>query len=514
MCQYVLAIVPIKNYNSFIAKERVKEMSKFSDKLKELLEESGMKIYQLAKSAELDRTTIQRAITGDRLPNIAFVEKMCDYLRVSPNERAELFELYSISKIGEKVYSRRKYIKEMIERIATIHTVKENTSDEQKSMSFTGKITEDNAVFTGQYVVNNIIRDVLEDEVINNSSPVISIFVPFNYSFLYDLLFQLYLCENGKINMKNIIRLNKNLNAFQNPNYNLEILSHVMPFCFSAGNGYQPFYYYDNFDLSNDIALLMPFYIITSKRLITISADFKTAILYNNVSIISIYKENLKIAIAKSKPLTTQHFNCDGMLLSYLESYKNLGDVSHVFEPQPCFAFYYTDELIRTHLKQELENRELILELLFNLFNTYWNIKSRPMSIFSIEGLNYFATTGILADLPTKFAIPFTLEERVMLLKKLRDDIINNNYQVFAANPVNFITPPISIQLYKTNGLDFFATNNNGAISSSCIEEKSITEAFYDFFDSLPGSDLVYSKEETIKIIDTLIEQCNGLSDV
>lgn len=133
-----------------------------------------------------------------------------------------------------------KYIKEMIERIATIRPLEEHTSSDQKSLSFTGKINEDIAVFTGQYIVNNLIRDVLEDEVVNSESPNINVSVPFNYNFLFDLLHQLYLSENGKITIRNIIRLNKNLHAFQNSNYNLEMLSYLMPFSFSAGKGYQP----------------------------------------------------------------------------------------------------------------------------------------------------------------------------------------------------------------------------------------------------------------------------------
>ena len=121
--------------------------------------------------------------------------------------------------------------------------------------------------------------------------------------------------------------------------------------------------------------------------------------------------------------------------------------------------------------------------------------------------MSHFATTGILADLPIQFTIPFTVNERIVLLKKLKEDMINSNYQVFATNPVKFTIPAITIQLYKTNGLDFFATNNKGCISSSFIEEKSIAEAFHDFFESLPESDLVYSKEETIKIIDGFMDQ-------
>jgi transcriptional regulator with XRE-family HTH domain len=482
-------------------------MSKFSEKLKVLIEESGLKIYRLAKNSELDRTTIQRAITGERLPSLNFVEKLSDYLRLSPDDRTELFDFYSISKIGEKIYAGRKYIKEIIERIATIHSMENNTSDSHNSLCFTGKINEFNAVFTGQYIVNNIIREVLEDEVVNGSYSEISIFVPFNYSFLFDLIYQLYLNGNGNIIIKNIIRLNKNPNAFQNSNYNLEILSYVMPFCFSAGNGYQAYYYYDYFDASNDIALLMPYYIITNKRLITISSDFKTAVLYNNESIINLYKEKFEIAVIKSQPLTSQHFYCNDLLLAYLESYKNLGEVSHVSEPQPCLAWYYTEELIMTHLRQEVENLEMILNLLYNLYGTYKNLKSRPISIFSIQGLSNFANTGILADLPIQFAIPFTVNERIVLLKNLKDDMVNDNFQVFATDPLKFTIPDITIQLYKTKGLDFFATNNNGSISSSFIEEKSIAESFYDFFESLPESDLVYSKEETIRIIDSFMEQ-------
>src|SRR5665648_1196106 len=97
-------------------------MSRFSNKLKVLIEDSGTNVYQLAKKAQLDRTTIQRAIVGERLPSVIFVEKLCDYLRVSPMERKELLEFHAISKVGEDVYASRNYIKGMIERFETIHT--------------------------------------------------------------------------------------------------------------------------------------------------------------------------------------------------------------------------------------------------------------------------------------------------------------------------------------------------------------------------------------------------------
>ncbi len=484
-------------------------MSKFSNKLKMLIEESGLKIYKLSKESGLDRTTIQRAITGERLPSVEFVETLSNYLRLSPNDKVELQELYSMSKIGDKVYEQRKYIKKMIEQIASIRTVAGNTLGDKK-LSITGKINDDSAVFEGQYIINNLIRSVLEDEVINHSSPKIDLTVPFKYSFLYDLLYQLYLEACGKINIRNIVRLNKNPHSSQSSNYNLEILSHVMPFTFSAGNGYDPYYYYDNFDSSKDITLLMPFHIITSKRVINISSDFKTAVLYNNPDIVTIYQEKFDHAIAISAPLISQHLNCDDMLQSYLKAYHNFGAVSHVLEPQPCFAWYYTDDLIEKHLRSEVENRDEVLKLLICYYANHKASNKRPISIFSIDGLYDFAHTGILADLPTPFALPFSVEERITLLNKLKHEISNGNYEVYAADPSKLQIPICSIQIFHTKGMDLYSSNNNGMISSSVIEEKSITEAFYDFFESLPGSSLVHTKDETIKIIDSAIERCKA----
>jgi len=253
------------------------------------------------------------------------------------------------------------------------------------------------------------------------------------------------------------------------------------------------------------------YYIITNKRLITLSSDFKTAILYNNERIVTAYKENFNQAITKSMPFLANHFSCDDMLTAYLESFKNSGVISHVIEPQPCFAWYFTDVLIKSHLRPDLDHQEMLLNLLYKLYGSYRDYKLRPISIFSIEGLNSFVTTGILSDLPTQFAVPFNLEERIMLLTRLRTDIANEDYEVYATISSKFILPLSSIQLYNTKGLDFFSINNNGTICSSSIEEKSITEAFYDFFQSIPGSDLVYSKDNTIRIIDTFIHQCKAL---
>ena len=89
-------------------------MSDFSTKCREYLKDTGENVYQLSASSGLDRTSLQRMITGKRLPGIDFVRQFCDSLRINPSQRRELMELYKIEKIGKEIYYNRKYIQELL----------------------------------------------------------------------------------------------------------------------------------------------------------------------------------------------------------------------------------------------------------------------------------------------------------------------------------------------------------------------------------------------------------------
>ena len=78
----------------------VLHMTKFSDKCKELLAENGTNVYRFSSTSSLERTALQRMITGKRLPNIEFVKAFCHSLRLSKKEEDEVLELYKIEYMG------------------------------------------------------------------------------------------------------------------------------------------------------------------------------------------------------------------------------------------------------------------------------------------------------------------------------------------------------------------------------------------------------------------------------
>ncbi len=163
--------------------------------------------------------------------------------------------------------------------------------------------------------------------------------------------------------------------------------------------------------------------------------------------------------------------------------------------------------MVDKHLRQEIPNREDVKQMIYKYYDNYNIYAPNLKCYFSIEGLNNFINTGMIIDLPPQFASPFSVAERIYLLKSLRNDILNKDilFRVVDSSKLQ-ISPLCTIQTYKDNGIFFCATNINGIISCK-ITEQSICDSFNDFFECLNNSDYIYNKEETIKIINKFIKQ-------
>ncbi|MEG2512107.1 MAG: helix-turn-helix transcriptional regulator [Acetivibrio sp.] len=486
-------------------------MSQFSEKLKILIDSSGMTIYHLAKDSQLDRTTIQRSISGERLPGLPFVEKLCDYLRISPIERKGLLETYFICKIGPKIYADRKYIEDIIQQIAELHIRQNCTSDVKKELIPGNDIEENIKVFSGQYNVKQLIQDVLEDEVYNTPSPSISLTIPFSPCYFFDLLKQLYWESNGKFQIKHIIAFSKNPHMEKNPSTNLEVLSNVLPFAFCMGNGYQPHYYYSaSYDASRFIHP-MPFYFFTGKKLVTVSDDFKMAILYNNADVLHVYKEHFETCFSHSFQLVELLTEPWEMIqISSIEN-MNFYSATHVIESQPCFAGYYTHAMIDKHLRLGIPEREHFREQLFVFWDHFKTL--RIQSFFTIQGIQTLVDHGRVNNLPAIFATPFSIKERIYLLTSLCREIQEDLYfaRILDTRTLS-ISQITTIQICSNQSILFMATTQQGIVNCS-ITESSICNAFYDFFENLSESKLLYSKEDTLQILKDFIEKLDSMEE-
>lgn len=84
-------------------------MTNFSTLLSSFIEAKNIQIYPLTQYCNLDRSTMYKYINGKRLPpRQELVERIADYMRLSPSEHDELLTAWKIALIGEEDYYNRK----------------------------------------------------------------------------------------------------------------------------------------------------------------------------------------------------------------------------------------------------------------------------------------------------------------------------------------------------------------------------------------------------------------------
>ena len=83
--------------------------------LKEYIAKSNYTIYQLAMDSGINRTTLQKALSGERPISQENLSKILPFLGLSVPEKRELDQAFLISQIGEITYQKHMHLKDLIE---------------------------------------------------------------------------------------------------------------------------------------------------------------------------------------------------------------------------------------------------------------------------------------------------------------------------------------------------------------------------------------------------------------
>ena len=115
-----------------------------------------------------------------------------------------------------------------------------------------------------------------------------------------------------------------------------------MPLSEILKNIYLPYYLYNNLTLGDEKMLIMPYYIITSKYLLTISSDFKTVSLHDSDTVIRVYRKEFYRIFNMAQPLIKYADNTFKIINHLQENYIEYGLPSHTLEFHPCLFFMDT----------------------------------------------------------------------------------------------------------------------------------------------------------------------------
>lgn len=478
--------------------------------LRKYINDSGYTIYNVANRANINRTTLQKVLSDDRSASEDLINKLLPVLKLSPAEEAEVKKAFEIRKSGESLYRQRAYIKEMIESTASLDSFFH--SEEAENSPVVSQYTSyKNALpVRGVHRVKRLLYSCLSCEY-KCSNPEILINAPGNLSVLNSLLIHdlPFDCGTAAIQLKQITPLIKSTTHASSMHngtvVNLEILSSIIPFTLSHAFHYKSYAFYRNQLLADTIQYAFPYFIVFSNTAVLLSCDGHTALPLFEGTAIRYFKDLFQAALKQTFPLITIYSSSTEVL----ENLIHLDMTPHPYntiEYQPCLTSFLTEDMVRKYARPNIPNREQLIEGACCRIRQLSTMAERSC-IFCKEGLAQFAAEGTISELPSCYILPLDIPDRIRILNSLYRACQEDSMFLRLANSITFSVPShLCFSLRREHSIDISRYRFDGTEHNYIhIAEPIILEAFEDFYEYLIQSELICSKEETLREIEQLI---------
>lgn len=477
-------------------------MSKFSVYLKGILNQRGEPISRIAKNTGLERTSIHKALNDERLLPYTSLRRLCQYLQLTLPQMRELNQYYDILLQGEDTYRIRQEIMSLLSSLSQLHFACRGLYSNPDSIQSDQPML---ALIYGRPQVEAAIRAVIQSETMDSGTPPIALYLPPD-SLDAAGLFQLW--RSGRqFSVRQLVSFLPQNTGTSSRQENLALLKQLLPLSLVSGGQYFAYFY---FEQTSALSVVdpMPYFIITSRYLIRLDSKLSVAHFETCPQMIELYQKHFSQMLEECQLLNSYSNDLEQILASYMRGTDS--DSYYTIMTQPCLGHYYTRERIQQHFRQDIPQRDALIDLSDQRFARLRNLEGEYYTIFTEEGLHQLATTGIAADLPPELVLPIDRQTRLEMFRSFREDIESGRIKGCIADIEKLPIPPyLTLTCDPRFGVHIYATQGfiEGAYACNLhLEESGMGEAFSDFIRSLPDSKYVYPTERTLEILDELIE--------
>lgn len=481
-------------------------MSKFSEYLKKHVEASGESVSSIARNTKIERTSLQRALKGEKILSYEKARTLAVHLRLSLEESKEYFHLYDMQLQSEDQWYNREAVRSLINHLSSMKFQPSTQKQPTNNISEDGTPSIEYKLIEGEYSVQNTISSILSWEISNNPDAHFKMFLPLGMDFASILL---KLWQNGaRFTTDHLFCFPSGSSG--DCSQSVKILKQIIPMCLTARDFYHPYYFYKRPEalLANPIN----HYIITPHCLVLLSNDLTKALVHSSRNLISYYLSHFAGLVDHCEPFVS----FANSLPEILNRARTMIDAKGSFflMSQPCFGYSTTPKMIAKYFKSADFPPE-INDNIVKHFSLYRSSKDFT-TIFSERGIQTFIDEGTILEYPASFVSNLSVEDRIIFLEELRENISSERIVGRIARPSTLSIPDYLTVYIDTSGNVWFDTTRNfvhdAFYCNIHITEKSICHALLDFSKSIAGSQLLYSKEETINILDEGISELKRMT--
>lgn len=472
----------------------------FSEYLRELLQDKKMTVSALSRLAGVERTTLSKTLTGQRMLPYDALDRLVYHLRLTPGEEQRFRAYYDAQFEKEGIRRSQEMVRKLFSDLFNLDFSTPAFEETRLLMNLEG-YAGGRSIFSGAINVQPLLRMVLTEELSRPDARV-ELTVPPTDTFLGDELFRRYLGGRLTAEISQIIAFDASGAAEDINLHNLECFCRIFPICLLSRRHYHPYYYYDN-SIAARYTDPFPYFMATHSCVVCLSEDGGQAMLLRSADQVECYHRHFQSLLSQCYSLIQYTANPVEILASY-DGYTD-ADGFYMIMDQPCFGRFYDEAVIGRYLRRELPFYDRLAEVARQRFGRLRMVE-QFYTLFSVGGLKRFCETGTLDDFPDAFVAPFPPEARRQLLNALAERIRTDNVMGRLIEPGVF-PDYLSMTTSERSGVGFFTTEHFPLQDGFCsvqIREPNLCRAFHSWLTHLPATVYTRSAEETAAALEEL----------
>lgn len=475
-------------------------MSRFSTLLSDYISQKGIQVYPLTQYCNLDRSTMYKYINGKRLPpRQELVEKISDYMRLSPSEHEKLITAWKMEEIGTDAYYNRQNVRDFILNFPDVSKINPVVLSSSSAVDTAGDLPECQAL-TSLTAVNSAVCRIILHESEKENGRLALLLQPDN-EYLFHFLASLG--ESGcSLTIEHILCLN---NAPQlnkgSQSSNLQYLQKVLPLYIRALD-YRIYYYYDSVESHFSSLNGFPCLILTKDCAVACTSDYQSGIFYSHPDTVHLlwnlfhhYRETCSLLFHPISSILEE--------LAMVDSMQTDAGKTYLLQPEPCLAPFLTPDLVEKYLYPDLPNRETLILTLSEFLEKRRRKILQPdfRILLTVDGIREFLKTGRVYEIPQGICPPFESEDRKLLVSRILSDTPGN--YLLLRGELQILPHNLHLLACSSGGYLLF-TNRLDQTVYLVFEEPGLLSAFLDYLGSLEPEQL-YTAEQSAKILKDLI---------
>lgn len=468
-------------------------MSQFSDLLSIYIKESPYNVKNLANKIQMDRTILQKYISGNRFPtSYACIEKIVSHLTLTDQQKYDLKKAYQIEELGLDQYRYLLKIKSIVENIHYIEPLSFTTEYQFNINKSCASNLDDLLTFT-QFILNDAAT----------TDHKLQICLPASNK-IYELISHT-VCLNEHLSLEHLLYLDNDISNYQNM-YNLTQFENCFPTLLSNRCTIRYIYQHSNSTFNSQN--MYPYSIHSQNYTLLINNKLDSGMLLKD-EINAYLHTQFDQLFMKASPYSSYHYSNSGYLSLHPLFNKEILSFSSL-QRKPSVLFVLDNDMIERHL---IEHKEKILNDL-DFYKKHINsilLSDEFHLYFTKGGLLELIQTGVIDDISSSLITPFDNEEIQLLLHRLIN--INKHNHNFYLHLIkeDFKFPENCLIAYQEDHEVLFGVKAKKGYHSFILNEPTIKREMFHLDILTNIENFIYTEEETLQFIEESIPHTKDL---